>query len=145
MLVALMTACKAPQPPENLEPFVSERLLGEWSGFWALPAMFQTGTADMSVSLEDETIRFLFTIDGGIVSPEDEEPVIVDLTGADGAESVTLTGEADKIGYVEFTIDENGLITGMGAEPRDDFRDRMFDLDAWIDLDEIERAAVSVL
>jgi len=79
--------------------------------------MFQTGTAEMQVSLEDEeTIRFLFTIDGGIVSPDDEEPVIVDLSGTDDHKSVTLSGEGDKIGYVEFTIDENGLITG-NADP----------------------------
>ena len=115
--VALTTACARPSPPENLEPFVSERLIGDWSGVWALPAMFQTGTAEMQVSLEDEdTIRFLFTIDGGIVSPDDEEPVIVDLSGTDGHKSVTLSGEGDKIGYVEFTIDENGLITG-NADP----------------------------
>ena len=115
--VALTTACTRPSPPENLEPFVSERLIGDWSGVWALPAMFQTGTAEMQVSLEDEdTIRFLFTIDGGIVSPDDEEPVIVDLSGTDSHKSVTLSGEGDKIGYVEFTIDENGLITG-NADP----------------------------
>jgi len=65
---------------------------------------------------EDETIHFLFRIDGGLVSPDDEEPVIIDLSGRDGHHSVTLAGEAEKLGYVEFSIDENGLITG-NADP----------------------------
>ena len=112
----LTTGCSRPPPPENLEPFVSERLVGQWSGVWALPALFTSGTAEMQVELDGDTIHFLFEIDGGLVSPDDEEPVLIDLSGRDGHRSVTLSGEGDKIGYVEFTIDENGLITG-NADP----------------------------
>jgi hypothetical protein len=81
-----------------------------------LPGLFQSGGAEMHVNRdEEEWINFEFIVAGGGVA-DDDDPLSVPLSGQDGHQSMTLSGEADKIGFVTFTIDQNGLISGY-AEP----------------------------
>jgi len=105
--------------PDLGEPFVSEQLLGRWTGEWGVGSLRQEGTGIMDCWRSEEgEIVFQLWLDGGFMASGSEPPHEILLSGLDDIELLVLTGVSDKIGDVELRVSADGTIVGE-AVPND--------------------------
>ena len=111
-LVMSASACREFEVPPLDEPFVSEHLLGSWAGDWSVSLPNQSGRAEIEVEqLDDGRVQWVFYLEGGALSGDDEPPLEVILTGQDDTDLVEVEGVADKLGLVQLAVDRDGLIS----------------------------------
>lgn len=105
--------------PDLGEPFVSEQLLGRWTGEWGVGSLRQEGSSIMDCWRSDEgEIIFQLWLDGGFMASGSEPPHEIRLSGLDDVEQLVLTGLSDKIGAIELRVSADGTIVGE-AVPND--------------------------
>jgi hypothetical protein len=103
--------------PDLGEPFVSDQIMGRWTGDWGVGTLFQEGSAVMECRKdEDEGVVFQLWMAGGAMSSGSEAPHEIRLTGPDNTETLVLKGYSDKFGDVGLVLSADGTITGI-AEP----------------------------
>ncbi len=120
------SACREFEVPPLDEPFVSEQLLGSWAGDWSVSLPNQSGRAEIEVEqLGEGEVQWIFYLEGGALSGDDEPPLEVILTGQDDTDVVEVEGVADKLGLVQLAVDSDGLISGNVYPPS------LPDLEVW--------------
>ena len=115
-LVFITLGCGPPEPPPLEEPFVSEQLIGEWSGDWDVLLPDQEGPATASIErIDDMTLNWVLRLNGGELSDDETPPLEVVLQGADNINLVTVQGEVETLGVVTLNINNAGDIWGTVA------------------------------
>lgn len=99
--------------PDLGEPFVSEQLMGRWTGEWGVGSLRQEGTGVMDCwESDEEGIVFNLWLDGGFMATGSEPPHEIRLSGPDDKNVLVLKGVSDKIGNVELRVSADGSIVG---------------------------------
>jgi len=95
------------------DPFVSEQLIGKWQGDWGVPGLFQEGESTVNVwNYGDGTVDWSMWMSGDFFAGEGDEPTLIRLEGVDGLDSLTVSGDTEKLGYLSLTVGADGLIEG---------------------------------
>ena len=115
LLLCSPLACEL-EIPDLGEPFVSDQIMGRWTGEWGVGTLLQEGSAVMECRKnEEEGIVFQLWMEGGAMSSGSEPPHEIRLTGPDDKELLVLTGHSDKLGDVELILTKDGSITGAAV------------------------------
>ena len=111
LLLPILFGCQPPDPPPMTEAFISDLLVGHWSGEWSAQLPGQSGVASIHVLKQDGDINFELSIWGGAIADE-SDPLEMIIGGPDDYTELMLTGHADIAGDVIMLIAPDGNITG---------------------------------
>ena len=108
-----LTACTL-EIPDFGEPFVSEQLVGEWTGEWTVDVLFQAGEGSLSVEIEDDgSLSWNLWMAGGPFTNDEHDYLEIQLDGQDDTEMLTLTGDVEILGDAVLNVTKDGTISGF--------------------------------